>query len=232
MSFEVLYRDEQLCAIDKPCGLMVHRSSRSTDDRFIMGMLRDQLGQRVWPVHRLDRATSGVLLFALDPDSAGALGEQMMARSVAKRYLAVVRGHIEEAGRIDHPLKAEGKGPEQEAVTEYRRLATMELAIPIGRYPTARYSLVEARPETGRMHQLRRHFKHRFHPIIGDTTYGEGRHNRLFRIEFASHRMLLHASQLSFEHPADGRAMQIDCPPTGVFADLIERFEPDRNPEP
>jgi tRNA pseudouridine65 synthase len=231
VEFDVLYRDDLLCAIDKPCGMMVHRSSRSTDARFIMGLLRDQLGQRVWPIHRLDRATSGVLLFALDADTAGLLGQQMMARDIGKRYLCVVRGYIDDEGVIDHPLKAEGRGPEQEAVTEFRCLARMELPIAIGRYPTARYSLVEAQPHTGRMHQLRRHFKHLFHPIIGDTTYGEGRHNRLFRIEFASHRMLLHASRLSFEHPADGRPMRIDCPPSGVFADLIERFEPDRNSE-
>ncbi|MEN1728093.1 MAG: pseudouridine synthase [Pseudomonadota bacterium] len=225
--FTILYQDEWLCAIDKPCGMMVHRSSRSTDARFIMGLLRDQLGQRVWPVHRLDRATSGVLLFALDAETAGLIGHQMMAREVGKRYLCVVRGHTDDAGVIDHPLKAEGRGPEQDAVTEYRCLSRMELPIPIGRYPSARYSLVEARPRTGRMHQLRRHFKHLFHPIIGDTTYGEGRHNRLFRQHLACYRMLLHASQLDIQHPIHKKLLQLPAVPTGEFRRLIEAQFPE-----
>jgi len=221
--FEILYRDDRLCAIDKPCGIMVHRSSRSTDSRFIMGLLRDQLGQRVWPIHRLDRATSGVLLFALDSETAGKLGQQMMAREVGKRYLCVVRGHMKDSGLIDHPLKAEGHGPEQAAVTEYRCLGRMELPIAIGRYPSARYSLVEARPRTGRMHQLRRHFKHVFHPIIGDTTYGEGRHNRLFRQHLACHRMLLHASDLELQHPELDQPLKLHAPLTGEFRALMEQ---------
>lgn len=220
----ILYQDRCLCAIDKPPGIMVHPSSRSTDRCFVLGRLRDQLGQRVWPVHRLDRATTGVLLFALDQTSARHLGEQMMARQVAKRYLAVVRGHVDAIGCIDHPLKAEGTGPEQSAATSYRRVGRLELPIPVGRYPTARYSLVEAWPRTGRMHQIRRHFKHLFHPIVGDTTYGEGRHNRLFRQHLDCHRMLLHASGLAFQHPVDGRSIQLDCPPGGVFGELVRRF--------
>jgi len=222
MKFAILHRDQWLCAIDKPCGMMVHRSSRSTDALFIMGLLRDQLGQRVWPIHRLDRATSGVLLFALDSETAGELGQQMMAREIGKRYLCVVRGHVDDEGLIDHPLKLEGHGPEQEAVTEYRCLGRMELPIPIGRYPSARYSLVEARPRTGRMHQLRRHFKHLFHPIIGDTTYGEGRHNRLFRQHLSSHRLLLHASEMELQHPSSDELLRLHAPLSGEFRSLVE----------
>ena len=220
----VIYRDDWLCAIDKPTGIMVHRSSRSSDEHFLLATLRDQIGQRVWPIHRLDRATSGVLLFALDPSSAANLGEQMMARSIRKHYLAVVRGYTDQQGQVDHPLQADGDGPEQPAVTRYRRLGTLELPIAVGRYSSARYSLVEASPETGRMHQIRRHFKHIFHPVIGDTTYGEGRHNRLFREQFDCHRLLLHASRLAFVHPEDGRPMQIECPPGGVFREVVGRF--------
>lgn len=221
----IVYRDDWLCAIDKPCGLMVHRSNRGTDQRFAMQLLRDQLGQRVFPVHRLDRATSGLLLFALDADSAARMGEQMMARTVTKRYLAVVRGHVDDEGLIDHPLAPDGKGMGKEAQTRYRCLARIELPFAIGRYPTSRYSLVMAQPETGRMHQIRRHFKHIFHPIIGDTTYGEGRHNRLFRQHFYCHRLLLHASELSFQHPADQRSMTLSVQPDAEFQRVIERFE-------
>jgi tRNA pseudouridine65 synthase len=220
----IVYRDQWLCAIDKPCGLMVHRSNRGTDQRFAMQMLRDQLGQRVFPIHRLDRATSGLLLFALDADTAARLGEQMMARSVVKHYLLVVRGYLDDEGLIDHPLAADGKGPEKAARTRYRCLARIELPFAIGRYPTSRYSLAVAEPETGRMHQIRRHFKHLFHPIVGDTTYGEGRHNRLFRQHFGCHRLLLHAWKLAFEHPADGRRLELTAPPGGEFDRVIEQF--------
>jgi tRNA pseudouridine65 synthase len=218
----VVWQDRWLCAIDKPPGLMVHRSARSTDARFAMQWLRDQLGQRVWPVHRLDRATSGLLLFALDSDSAAHLGRQFMARTIAKRYLAVVRGHVDEQGLIDHPLETGRRN--QAARTRYQCLGRMELPYAIGRYSSARYSLVSAVPETGRMHQIRRHFKHIFHPLIGDTTYGEGRHNRLFRELFACHRLLLHASRLCFVHPVSEKTMELYAPTTGTFRRIIKEF--------
>ncbi len=223
-ALDIVYRDQWLCAVNKPCGLMVHRSNRGTDKRFAMQLLRDQLGQRVFPIHRLDRATSGLLLFALDADSAAHLGEQMMARSVTKRYLAVVRGYLDDEGLIDHPLAPDGKGPEKDARTRYRCLARIELPFAVGRYATSRYSLAVAEPETGRMHQIRRHFKHLFHPIIGDTTYGEGRHNRLFRQHFGCHRLLLHAWQLAVDHPGDGRRLELTAPPGEEFERVIDRF--------
>ena len=191
-----------------------------------MQMLRDQLGQKVWPLHRLDRATSGVLLFALDVDTAAAIGRQMMARRVNKRYLAVVRGFTAESGRIDYPLATGDHRPDQPACTDYRRLASLELPIPVGRYPSARYSLLSVWPRTGRTHQIRRHFKHIFHPLIGDTSYGEGRHNRLFRIQFACHRLLLHAIELAFQHPWTGEQVLVQAPLTGVFSRIAAQFSP------
>ncbi|MFN2335178.1 MAG: pseudouridine synthase [Wenzhouxiangellaceae bacterium] len=220
----LLYRDRWLCAIDKPCGLLVHKSARGDDRFFALQRLRDQLGQRVWPLHRLDRATSGVLLFALDVDTAAAVGRQIMQRRLGKRYLAVVRGFTERSGRIDYPLSMPDDRPDQAALTGYRRLATMELPIPIGRYPVARYSLIEVQPETGRTHQIRRHFKHLFHPLIGDTTYGEGRHNRLFRQRFGCHRLLLHAVELVLVHPYTHAVVHIRAPTRGSFRDIEEVF--------
>lgn len=220
----VIYRDRWLCAIDKPCGLLVHKSSRGTDQRFAMQLLRDQLGQRVWPLHRLDRATSGVLAFALDAETAALVGRQIMARAFDKRYLAVVRGYVDLDGVIDHPLTAEGARPTRAALTRYRRLATMELPVPIGRYPVARYSLVEVCPLTGRTHQIRRHFKHLFHPLIGDTTYGEGRHNRLFRQRFGCHRLLLHAVELELDHPHTGERLDFRAPTAGAFRRIESEF--------
>jgi tRNA pseudouridine65 synthase len=223
-SLAVIYQDRWLCAIDKPSGLMVHRSDRSDDTVFAMQRLRDQLGRRVWPLHRLDRATSGVLLFALDAETAAAAGRLIMARKFEKRYLSVARGYTSEHGTVDYPLHPiEGRGA-QPAVTLYRRLATMEMPVPVGRYPAARYSLLEVRPQTGRTHQIRRHFKHIFHPLIGDTTYGEGRHNRLFRQRFECHRLLLHAAQLELAHPRTGVALDIRAPSSGVFRQIEEAF--------
>lgn len=192
-----------------------------------MQMLRDQLGQKVWPVHRLDRATSGVLLFALDSETAASVGRQIMARTVGKRYLAVARGFTEASGRIDYPLSTGDRRADQPACTDYQRLGTLELPIPIGRYPSARYSLLSVWPRTGRTHQIRRHFKHIFHPLIGDTTYGEGRHNRLFRIEFGCHRLLLHAAELKLQHPRCGREILLHAPLSGEFARVEACFQAD-----
>lgn len=198
----VLYQDEHYVVIDKPPGLLVHRSPISRDRVVVLQTLRDQLGQLVYPAHRLDRATSGVLAFGLSPDAARQLARAFEARQVTKHYLAVTRGWTEAKGCIDHPVKdEEGNGIEQPAETRYRRLATVELPFAVDRYPTSRYSLVCAEPLTGRRQQLRRHFKHISHHLIGDTTHGNGRHNRFFRQHVGVHRLLLLAYRLGFAHP-------------------------------
>lgn len=230
---EIICRDDHCVAVNKPAGLLVHRSPLDPGaERFALQLVRDWLGRRVYPVHRLDRATSGVLLFALSPEAAQFLAAAFAERRVAKGYLAVVRGVMAEEGVIDHPLAevvdrylspAQG-GEEREAETAYRRLAAAELPVAVGRYPTTRYSMVAAFPRTGRRHQLRRHFKHLFHPIIGDTNYGEGRHNRFFREEFGCARLLLHAAELTFPHPAGGGEVTVAAPPDRAFASLIDRF--------
>jgi len=232
---EILYRDEHLVAVNKPSGLLVHRSEIDRHEtRFALQLVRDQLGQWVYPVHRLDRPTSGVLLLALDPEAARRLGEAFAAGAVEKTYLAVVRGIPTEEGVIDYPLTEEldrhsdrlarpDKGP-QPAVTEFRRLATVELPCPVGRYPTSRYSLVEARPKTGRKHQLRRHFKHLFHPLIGDTKHGEGRHNRFFRDSYDCRRLLLAAVEITLPHPITGQPLRIGAPLEDSFAAVIEKL--------
>ena len=195
-------------------------------------MLRDQIGHAVWPAHRLDKGTSGLLLFALDPEAAADLGGQFEHGEVAKRYLAVVRGHPDAEGVIDHPL---GRMPDeygyrgendlpQPAVTRYRRLASVELPFAVDRYPSSRYGLVELIPLTGRRHQLRRHMKHIAHPIIGDATHGKGRHNRFFQAHFGCHRLLLASTRLRFRHPDDGREMDLSTPPGPDFSPLLRQL--------
>jgi len=232
---EIIYQDEYLVAVNKPAGLLVHRSMIDKHEtRFALQMVRNQVGQHVYPVHRLDKPTSGVLLFALNPDIAKIMGEKFANRETSKSYLAVVRGYTEAEGVINYALKEEldkksdkkashDKAP-QEAVTHYKRLATTELKIPVGRYETARYALLHIQPETGRKHQIRRHFKHIFHPIVGDTTHGDGKHNELFRSEFDCHRLLLAATSLSFDHPVHGNKVVIKAGLDGSFTAMIDGF--------
>lgn len=229
----VLYRDDRLIAIDKPSGWLVHRSNIDRHEtRILVQALRDQIGQYVYPAHRLDKGTSGVMLFALDPATAGRLGEQFEQQSVHKTYRAIVRGWPPESGHIDHALKGErdeyGDVPEpaeaQDARTDFRRLATVELPDSVDRYPTARYALVELHPLTGRRHQLRRHMKYIAHPIIGDATHGKGRHNRYFKDRFGCDRLLLACTELGFKHPDDGRALLLRKPVGDQFASVVEQL--------
>ncbi len=220
---EILYQDDTMVAINKPAGLLVHRSMIDKHEtEFAVQQTRDQIGQHVYPVHRLDKPTSGVLLFALNSITARKLTDQFTNRQVKKNYLAVVRGYTEAQAIIDYPLKEEqdkmtDKGmaedkPAQSAVTHYTRLQTIELPYPVGRYQTARYSLLSLQPQTGRKHQLRRHMKHIFHHMIGDTTHGDGKHNQLFREQFDCHRLLLHANVLQVIHPYSGERLRIEAP--------------------
>ncbi|PWS29023.1 pseudouridylate synthase [Pedobacter yonginense] len=198
---EIIYQDEYLVAINKPHGLLVHQSSIARDaTEFALQMLRDQIGRHVSPVHRLDRKTSGILLFAFDKVSETAMHQQFMNAETEKKYLAILRGFSPDQMEIDYPLAKEN-GTMQEAVTCFKTLQHAEVDVPFGKHLTSRYSLVEAMPKTGRMHQLRRHFSHILHPIIGDRTHGCNKQNKFFLEQWDMTTMLLHASELSFAHP-------------------------------
>lgn len=231
----ILYQDQDLIAIHKPSGLLVHRSMIDRyETQFAVQLVRDLIGQRVYPVHRLDKPTSGVLLFALNTDVARRMNEILTAGDAQKRYLAVVRGYAAEQDVIDYPLleeldaiadrKARQDKAPQPAITAYRRLATVELPFTVGRYPTARYSLLSIEPKTGRKHQIRRHMKHIFHPIVGDTTHGDGRHNDFFRQQFNCQRLLLAATEMVFQHPISAKEIVITAPLARDFRDIIGRL--------
>jgi len=232
---EILYQDEFLVAINKPAGLLVHRSEIDRHEtRFAVQLLRDQLGQKVFPVHRLDKPTTGVLVFALTSEVARNMMEIFMSAELEKTYHAVVRGFSLENGVIDYPLfeeldkmtdrRAQQDKAAQSAITHYQRLATVELPFAVGRYPSSRYSLLKLSPKTGRKHQLRRHLKHIFHPIIGDTTHGDGKQNDFFRQQLECRQLLLAATQLSFPHPVTGEMLKIHAPLHAGFQKIIERF--------
>lgn len=242
-ALEVLYQDDYLIAINKPAGLLVHPSLVDRHEtRSAMILLRDQIEQFVYPVHRLDKPTSGVLLFALSPEIARILSASFTEKRIDKRYLAVVRGYTEDSGRVDYPLKERhdkmtdrraGKDkPPQPAVTEYRRLATLELPVCVDRYPTSRYSLVEVTPLSGRKHQIRRHFKHLSHPIIGDTSYGKSNHNRLFMQRYGSRRLLLAATHLLLAHPVSGESLRLEAGLDTEFDRVAKLFQTLAKPNP
>ena len=231
----ILYRDEHLIAIHKPAGLLVHRSMIDRHEtRFALQMLRDQIGQFVYPVHRLDKPTSGVLVFALDSETARRLSDSFAEHQIAKTYLAVVRGYAPEEGHIDHALKekldkigdkhSRKDKPPQSAVTDFKRLATIELPYFVDRYPQSRYSLVEVYPKTGRKHQIRRHMKHIGHPIIGDAKHGKGVHNRFFGQQFNCNRLLLACTTMEFTHPIKQEPLRIEAAPEESFQQLLDQF--------
>ncbi|AWI53687.1 pseudouridine synthase [Aquabacterium olei] len=212
----ILWRDEHLVALHKPPGWLVHRTGLDADEsRVVLQALRDQIGRHVYPVHRLDKGTSGVLLMALNSEVAGRLGGAWHEGAVRKLYVAMVRGWASEATTVDHPLvpdeSPEGT-PAQPARTHIRRLARLSLPIPVDRYDTTRVSLVQAEPETGRRHQIRRHLKHLSYPLIGDATHGKGAHNRWWAERLGVQRLWLHAAELALSHPMTGQPMRFHSP--------------------
>lgn len=236
MLLPVLYQDRDLVVISKPAGLLVHRSSLDRGEtRFAMQMIRDQIGASVYPVHRLDRPTSGALIFALNKDAARSMSEEFAARNVVKTYLTIVRGIPKQSTmRIDYPLReeldaisdaqADADKPAQEAVTEAEVLANVELPYRVDKFPTSRYALVRARPLTGRKHQIRRHLRHLGHPIIGDVNHGVGKHNRFFAEHFQSKRLLLACTALAFKHPSTGEALTVRAPLAPEIAEVLSKL--------
>ena len=235
MELEIVYRDDEFIAVNKPAGMLVHRSWLDSHETvFVVQTLRDQIGQHVFPLHRLDRPTSGVLLFGLSSEVAAMMMPVFAGREMHKTYHAIVRGWVKEAAVLDYPLKVvldkiadkkvtEEKEP-QSAVTAYEPLATVEIDIAVGRYVTSRYSLIEMKPETGRKHQLRRHMHHLDHHMIGDVNYGDGKHNRMFRENLDCHRLMLHASRLQFKHPLTGAIIDIQADVDEVWQRIMITF--------
>ncbi len=216
----ILYQDDHYVAVHKPAGLLVHRTALdSKETTALVQILRDHIGQMVYPVHRLDRPTSGVIILALHSEAANKLSNLFKTRKIEKKYQALVRGYFSSDQILNYPLKEElddiadadsdqSREP-QEAITSFRCLNKFEIPDKIDRYPTSRFSLVEAIPKTGRKHQIRRHLRHLNHPIIGDVSHGDGLQNKYFENRFLKRRMYLCATELQFQHPFDNRNILI-----------------------
>jgi len=230
---EICYRDEHIICINKPVGMLSHRTSIDAHEKTnALAAFRDQINRYVYPVHRLDKPTSGLLLFALDKETAASLTEKFTQKTISKKYLGIVRGYTEDAFCIDYPLKkmydkkdkhSTKESQPQEAITQIKTLARTELNYSTGKYPTSRFSLIEALPQTGRQRQIRRHLKHIFHPLVGDTAHGDGKQNRLFREKFDCHRLLLHARILQFQHPQTKKDITITAKLDKGFSTLIQQ---------
>lgn len=211
-NLEILYQDLHLVVINKPHGLLVHRSKLATNtDVYALQLLRDQIGQRVYPVHRLDRKTSGVLVFALSNEVNSKLQKQFAENQVSKTYQAIVRGFTPDKETIEYALTNDN-GKTQDALTQFSTLKKSEIEVPFGKFKTSRYSLIQINPQTGRFHQIRKHMAHVRHPIIGDRPHGCNKQNKLFKEKWNMITMMLHAKQIEFHHPVTNELMLINAP--------------------
>ena len=200
-----------MVVINKPHGLLVHRSRIAAEaDVFALQLLRDQINQHVYPVHRLDRKTSGVLCFALNANTLKTMQAKFAEHKVKKDYLAIVRGYFPDNLEVDYPLTNQS-GKKQEAITNFKLLKKSEVNVPFGKHDTSRYSLIEASPKTGRMHQIRKHCNHLRHPIIGDRPHGCNKQNKLFKERWNMTTMMLHAHLLEFHHPTTEKILTIEA---------------------
>jgi len=224
ITFDILFDDAYFIAINKPKNILVHRTRISEDTVFVLQLVRNQMGHHVYPIHRLDRPTSGVLLFGKTQEAASQLSALMRNKTIHKKYLGVVRGFLNESGTIDYPLVTKEHLPAQKAITHYKNLGQVEKDFHVNRYPTSRYSLLEITLDTGRRHQIRRHFAHFRHPIIGDKRHGDCKHNKYFTEELGIERMLLHAKEMTFMHPFTKVSVSISAPLDETFLALCDWF--------
>ena len=222
MNLEVLFQDMYLIAVNKPTGMFVHKTRLDpTATEFALQTVRDMIGQHVYPVHRLDRKTSGLLLFAKDRDTQILMNEKFTKHQINKFYHAIVRGYINDAGTIDYELMLDN-GKVVDALTHYQCLNRVEVPIKsYSQFDTSRYSLVRLHPITGRQHQLRRHLAHIFHPIIGDRPHGCNKQNRAFLHFYNMNEMMLHNSKMVFEHPYLKTQVTISAPIFGEFLRMV-----------
>lgn len=226
---DVLFEDAHFVAVHKPAGQFVHRTQLDRrEERACLQQVRDQIGCSVTPCHRLDRPTSGVLLFGKDTEAVRGMTERFAAGAVEKRYEAVVRGWVEAAGRVDYPIRAErderAHAP-RAALTEFVPVERFAIPIAFGGHDTVRFTHVLLLPKTGRRHQLRRHMAHLRHPIIGDSRHGDGKVNRFAREHLQLERLMLVAVELKFEHPVTGEPVCIPCPRAAGFEAGLARLK-------
>lgn len=227
MKLKALYEDSYCLVVNKPHNVLIHKSyyARNIKETTLLEQLEEKYARAFYPVHRLDRKTSGVLLLCKDKTQVAAFQAAIQESTTKKRYVAIVRGFLNEKTTVDSPVKNPDTGVYKEASTLCEPMNTIELPIPVHPYKTARYSLISLAPQTGRMHQLRIHMNKISHPIIGDYKYGDRFHNRMFEAEFGIDTMLLHARSLEFEHPLSKEKLQLKAGYSGNWLILLKKFK-------
>lgn len=225
---QILFRDEHYVAVYKPHNLLVHKTQISNDKVFLLQLLRNQIGQYVYPIHRLDRPTAGVILFGLTSEAVEKIKPQFQNHTLKKTYWAIVRGFCATEGVIDSDLQEDEHKPLQSAITHFKTRHHLEIEFPVGRYTTARYSWVEVNPLTGRMHQIRKHFARIAHPIVGDTTHGDRFHNRFWQTTLGYQRLWLLAHSLEFTHPYTQKRIHISVDLDEDWQKITHHFLTDR----
>ena len=223
----ILYEDDFMIAVSKPNNMLVHHSHmaiNNADEQTLVGLLKETLDKQVFPVHRLDRKTSGIVLCAKQKEFVADFQALFASNQIQKMYYGIVRGFSPESGVIDSPVKGRDANVHKEALTHYETLAMVTLPIAVQPFPESRYSLIKLLPKTGRMHQLRIHMNKISHPLIGDPKYGDRFHNRMFQAEFDMHNLFLHATSLSFQHPYLKKKISIECPFPKDWLMISKRF--------
>jgi len=221
---DILYQDRELIAVQKPAGRLVHKTDLAADRTACLQEVRNQINRYLYPIHRLDRGTSGVLLYALSSSMATNMRELFDQRKIEKKYIALVRGHLEPSGCIDSTLRHKDGIQRVEALTLYKTLSKIEISAAIGPYPTARYSMIECQPRSGRNHQIRRHLVKISHPIIGDRQYGDNHHNNYFRDKIKIKRLFLFATEIKFIHPISKKTVIIQSPLSNHIRKFLKKL--------
>lgn len=223
----ICYEDTSILAVNKPNNILVHHSSMAnnkTDELSLVQLLYNQINQHCFPIHRLDRKTSGIVLFAKKKEDVAKWQHLFITNNIQKEYYGIVRGYAPLKGVIDSPVKGRDAKIHKSALTNYKRLATKELDIPVEPFDTSRYSLLALYPKTGRMHQLRVHLNKISYPLIGDPKYGDRFHNRMFANQLQYSNLFLHAKSLQFIHPDTKQLICVIADFPSDWLQICEKF--------
>ncbi len=227
MNLEIIYEDAYLLCVSKPNNVLVHHAHHSrnvADEDSLLQLIENELGIKAYPIHRLDRKTSGIIMLAKETKYVSKFQELFTNNEIQKTYFGVVRGYSPDSKTIDSPVKGRDANVHKEALTHLRTLEKITLDIPVKPYDSSRYSLVELAPKTGRMHQLRVHSNKISHPLIGDSKYGDKNHDVMFDENFGWTNMFLHAGKLEFTHPFSSEALVLKATFPKDWIALFDKF--------
>lgn len=227
MNLEVIFEDEYIICVNKPNNVLVHHAHHSrnvADEDSLLQLIFNHKKIKVYPIHRLDRKTSGAILLAKNKEIVSKFQKLFTINEIQKTYFGVVRGFSPDSKIINSPVKGRDAKVHKEALTYLKTLANIVLNIPVKPYDSSRYSLVELSPKTGRMHQLRVHSNKISHPLIGDPKYGDKNHNLMFENNFDMKNMFLHAGKLEFKHPFTLKSLSLNASFSDDWTELFEKF--------